>query len=305
MANLTKDDQKSLESLERKYQAIRDRVTLCANGYGNGAYLWGDGGIGKSYSVIRQLEKLSAPFVLHNTRLSGAGFFKTLEEHVEAVHVVEDVENIFRDKNAMNLLRSALWGQRDASGRQRRVVTWITHKEERRFDFQGQIIFTGNRPLGDIPELRALATRIPVIHLQATRPEILALMKRLSQKGHMTDKGRLTPRQCGGVLDYFLEVYPPDRVFDIRILIRAFDDRLGVKKLGNKLSSSWKELIMSQLTGTAEPPLTRGEKLRRETIIAIELADKGFDQKTLLKEWKERTGRKTLDSYYRRIKATK
>jgi len=188
-AKFTKEDKIELERLQKKHLAIRDRVTMCAEGHCNGAYIWGEGGIGKSYAVLDQLAKIGKKPVLHNTRLSAAAFFKSMEKHPSDLHVVEDVENIFNERSQMNLLRSALWGQKDAKGRQQRRVTYGVYPAERVVDFEGQIVFTGNRPLQDIPELRALASRISIIHLQVTRPEVLALMKDICQKGHKTDKG--------------------------------------------------------------------------------------------------------------------
>lgn len=299
--NFTNEDRKHLASLNEKNRALRDRVTLCAEGYGNGVYIWGDGGIGKSYGVITTLMEMKKPFILHNTRLSAPAFFKSLEKHPKAVHVVEDVENIFTDRTNMNLLRSALWGQKDTSGKQKRLVTYGIHPAERTVEFEGQIIFTGNRPLLNIPELRALATRIPTIHLAVTREELVALMKQISLKEYRTDKGVLTSALCGEVLEYFLSEYPTDGLYDIRILIRAFDDRLGVMKLGNKITSSWKELIHSQLTGKLEPPVNRCGESKRDRNIALELSKSTLAKGDRLKEWEKRTG-KSKDTYYRLLR---
>lgn len=299
---LTNEDQTHLESLEKKFQAIRDRTTLCVEGFGNGAYIWGEGGIGKSFSVIECLRNLRVQYIIHNTRLSAPAFCNSLEIHRKHVHVCEDVENIFTERTTMNLLRSALWGQKDRSGKQQRIITYGIHPAERVFEFEGQIIFTGNRPLLDIPELRALATRIPMIHLAVTRPEILALMKKMALGGYRSDKGELTPAKCSEVLEYMISEYPSDRMFDVRILIRCFDDRLGVAKLGASISSSWKELVRSQLSGNVEPAITRTDRISREMNIALELSKLKLPKTELLTEWSKRTNRTTLDTYYRRLR---
>lgn len=298
---LTDEDRKHLASLSEKIRVIRDRVTLCAEGFGNGVYIWGEGGIGKSHGVITTLTNLKKPYILHNTRLSAPAFFKSLEKHAKAVHVVEDVENIFTDRTNMNLLRSALWGQKDASGKQKRLVTYGIHPAERSIEFEGQIIFTGNRPLLDIPELRALATRIPTIHLAVTREELVALMKQISQQDYRSDKGILPSAKCGEVSEYFLSKFPKERLYDIRILIRAFDDRLGVMKLGSKISSSWKDLIRSQLTGKVEPPINRREESSRDLSLALEISKSCLSKGDRVKEWEKQTG-KSRGTYYRLLR---
>jgi len=299
---LTAEDRENLAALVKKYRAIEDRVKLCAGGFGNGVYIWGDGGIGKSHAVITTLTAMKRKFILHNTRLSAPSFFTSLEKHPKYdPHLIEDVENIFNERANLNLLRSALWGQRDKTGKQRRIVTYGIYPTERIVEVECPIIFTGNRPLANIPELRALATRIPTIHLAVTREEILALMKQMCQKDYRTDKGVLSSALCGDVLDYFLAAYPQDRIFDIRILIRCLDDRLGVLKLGKEISSSWKELVLAQLTGSVEPPVNRTDETNRDMNVALELSKSKLSKAERVKEWKKRTG-KSPDTYYRLLR---
>src|SRR6516164_2662505 len=107
---LSADDLKHLDSLEGKLQIIRDRVRSVAGGYRNGLHLWGEGGIGKSFSVLSELEKLGADYILTNSRLTGRGLFDLLRESPDQIHVLEDAEPLLGDKNACGVLRSALWG---------------------------------------------------------------------------------------------------------------------------------------------------------------------------------------------------
>jgi hypothetical protein len=198
----------------------------------------------------------------------------------------------------MNLLRSALWGQRNKSGAQQRLVTYGIHPDDWTVQFEGQIVLTGNRPLRNIPELRALATRISTMHLAVTRHEIVALMKKMCQKPYRSDKGVLSAANCGEVLEFFLSEYPTDGLYDIRILVRAFDDRLGAMQLGEKISSPWKELIRSQLTSRAEPPVNRCEESARDGSIALEISQSPLTKRERIAEWKKRTG-KSRHTYYR------
>src|SRR5438552_2350379 len=97
-----------------------------------------------------------------------------------------------------------------------------------------------------------------------------------------------TLEQFSKVLEYFLSEYP-------------VDGRLGVMKLGNKISSSWQDLIRSQLTGKVEPPVNRCEESKRDMNIALELSKSPFTKSERVEEWKKRTG-KSRDTYYRLLR---
>ena len=158
---LSEIDEQNLHSLEAKLQIVRDRTRSVALGYRNGLHLWGEGGIGKSYCVLSELDRMKASFVLHNSRLTGRGLFDLLMEFPDQIHVLEDCEPIFADKNACGVLRSALWGQTTTEHGQERFVGWRTFNQQLGFYFEGSIVFIGNRKLDSVPELRAIVSRIP------------------------------------------------------------------------------------------------------------------------------------------------
>lgn len=301
---LTDADRKHLANYERKLQLVKDQSTLCARGYWNGLYVHGSAGIGKSYTILARLDELDADYVLHNTRLSGPAFFNSLEKHPQSIHVIEDVEQIFLERTNMSLVRSACWGQKDKKGRQRRIVTYGVHPAERIVVFEGQIIFTGNRPLQDIPELRALATRISVQEVAVTKEELLALMKRICLADFRTDKGVLPSELCWEVFDSLVERWPEGRLYDLRILERCFNARMGVINLKGQIKSSWEEIVAAEIKGGAtQEPITRDERIAQETVIALELSRKRLPRKELLVEWQRLTGNPTLDTYYRRLRS--
>ena len=87
--------------------------------------------------------------------MSGRGLFEALGEFPNAVHLLEDMERVVTDRDAQGILRSACWGQRDGSGKQKRTVTWATARGVESIVFNGGIIMLSNRPLDDLPELRS------------------------------------------------------------------------------------------------------------------------------------------------------
>jgi hypothetical protein len=66
------------------------------------------------------------------------------------------------------------------------------------FVFRGGVIMIANAPLADLPELRALPTRIALVKLDVSDAELEALMRDLAARGHSDGKhvpaGRLRPR---------------------------------------------------------------------------------------------------------------
>src|SRR5262249_26348669 len=109
---LSATDQQHLARYAEKTQAICDRTVNVIRGRATGLYVWGPGGIGKSYTIIRTLREQNANYRLHNSRMDGRGLFTALQRDPDAIHVCEDCEGMMRNHNVRGLLRSALWGQR-------------------------------------------------------------------------------------------------------------------------------------------------------------------------------------------------
>jgi hypothetical protein len=193
-------DDAALATLDRKLALVKDRVTAVAAGLQTGLYLFGNGGIGKSHTVLRRLDDLEANCRHFNSRMTAKGLYLALERAPDAVHVLEDMERLTNDRDAQGVLRSALWAQ---PGRER-VVTWTTATSgEGRFVFSGGIIMIANRPLAVLPELRALATRIAVLRLDVTDAEAAALMRKLASEGHrIAGRLALEAAECIEVTEY-------------------------------------------------------------------------------------------------------
>ena len=308
---LTKQERESLQSYNHKLQQVRDTTRLVASGYGNGYYCWGDGGIGKSYHMMAELKAMGLvpgeDWILHNTRLSAAAWFDSIEKFQSHVHMHEDIENLFTDTTSLNMMRSAMWGQEDRKGCQHRIITYgvrnpLKAEQQRHVLFTGQMLFTGNKPLEAIPELEALGTRIEVEHPQVTREEMLAVMKSICLQGKQTDKGFVSPEDCLEVFRYYSTHLEADTKLDLRVLNRAIKLRLGTNNL--QLSTTWQALADRAIRQSAEgqQPLTRPQRVAKERDIALELKKQGLTGENLRSEWEKLTGHASVDSYYRRFK---
>jgi hypothetical protein len=233
-------DAQALREFEKKMHVVRDLVTAVAKNYQNGLYLFGSGGVGNSYNVLKHLENLGIAYRLFNGRMTAKGLFLSLQNAPDAVHVLEDMERLTRDGDAQGVLRSALWAQPGHD----RVVTWTTATDgAMRFTFRGGLILISNCPLGDLPELRALATRIQVHRFEVTDAELVALMRKLAGEGYQKD-GRMlvTPEEYAGVTEYLLdECRSAGCPLDLRLQLKTVNTYLQWHQ--KETSCHWRDLV--------------------------------------------------------------
>jgi hypothetical protein len=299
------EDQHHLQQLEAKLQMVRDRVTAVVRGYATGLSVYGEGGVGKSYTVLEQLRRLKSDFVLFNSRMTGRGLFDQLAKYPSAVHLLEDMEPLLRDRGAQGVLRSALWAQRrpGATGPLERPVTWTTFRGDLEFVFIGGIILIGNRPIDDVPELRAVRTRIACLHLEVTAHELRAKMRQVAAKGYSHDGKRLERAACLEVCEHLIEQsLSLRRSLDMRLLVNSFHDRLQWEEKDARCH--WKDLVAARLrerpTAQNGVPISRDGRKKNEQMIVVDILQAAPDDVVQqVRLWSERTG-KSEKSWYRR-----
>ena len=233
---LNAEDASYLENLEKKFQLIRDRVAAVVNGTATGFYLYGPGGVSKSYTVIQQLERMRADYAVYNSKGTGRGLFNLLKERPDSVVVLEDMERLFNDAGAQGVLRSALWGQqgRDGSGRRERSVTWTNYKETLSFVFTGGIVVTSNRALDNWPELTAIKSRVAVMQFQPTQHEVRALMRDVARKERVHEGAVVPAVACVEVCEFVIaECRGLNRPLDMRLLDNAIGDYVQATVYGS------------------------------------------------------------------------
>jgi hypothetical protein len=293
-----------LVRLESKLDDIRDGVEAIVKGGSFGFYLWGNGGTSKSYTVLEELRRLEANVQYYNSRLTALRLAQLLDAHKSAIFLLEDMERITADKDAQGVLRSALWGQKDGKYIVRRVQ-WQSAAYDYDFEFKGGIIMISNRPLGNLPELDALKTRIKVNRFEADRDELIALMRSVAVKGYQhaderfyewmerdenDSAGILTPVECAEVCEYIIARNDAtNRRLDMRLLINCFADRLLWKNgIGRR---HWQDRIdsrINELIGVAARP-SRAEKVEAERQLAKSI--KHLNRAERERIWKEKTGK--------------
>ncbi len=294
--------QAALDSFERKLQLLRDHVMAVIKEFKTGLFLYGPGGAGKSYTVLDLLKRQEASYKLFNSRMTAKGLFLALEQAPDAIHVLEDMERLTRDPDAQGVLRSALWAQ---PGHDRKI-TWTTAKGAPHVIFRGGIIMISNRPLADLPELRALATRIEVHRLEATEAELTAFMRHLASQGYkQSDKLALDPEQCHEVTEHLLsECRKAGCPLDLRLQQKSFLTYLQWQ--GEYSATDWHDLLAASVREAtchfryASNPLSAEARKIHKRNVLREIMSQTDDPKEQERLYKERTGRERADCYRRK-----
>jgi hypothetical protein len=207
------------------------------------------------------------------------------------------MEALYHDRQAQGVLRSALWGQ-VKDGRQQRVITWNSFRTALRCQFEGGIIIISNRPLADLPELNAIATRINPVQLHVSNAEAAALMRQIASRGHRTGELALTPEACAEVAEFIIEEsLSADRRLDRRLLFNSFSDRLLWER--REAEAHWQELVRSRLQERVVPVRrSRAASMAEEREIARGIKDMPRNERAA--RWTELTG-KSEKALYRRL----
>jgi hypothetical protein len=296
-------DPAALASLDKKLALVKDRVTAVAAGYQTGLYLFGGGGIGKSFTVLARLGELQASYRLFNSRITAKGLFRALERAPDAVHVLEDMERLTNDRDAQGVLRSALWAQ---PGRDR-IVTWTTGTGgEESVTFRGGIVLLANRPLATLPELRALATRITVLRLEVTDGEAVSLMLKLAAGGHQVDgKLVLAAEECVKVTQHMiLECRAAGCPLDLRLQVNAYSDYLLWES--DQSRCGWQDLVTSRVREAAHHFRVELSRLSQEARraerrrVVAEIVGLTTDPEERIRLYQERTGKSRADFFRRK-----
>jgi hypothetical protein len=295
---VSESDAQLLASLEGKLQVVRDRVQGVAEGYYAGFYLFGEGGTSKSFTVEETLKRLNTSYKLTNSRVTGKGLFKLLREFPDTVHVIEDAETMFSDRNTAGVLRSALWGQAGPNGQQERTVCWQTGQLRDEFVFTGGVIVLANCGLDDVPQLRALKTRIPCAQYAPTNEEVAALMRVIARKGHQLGPHHLAPEKCLEVAETIIDHSARlTKNLDLRLLVNTFNDRLQYDNGAAK--THWVDLLESRMKERVVAPAAgcgiRAQKNAQEVEVAGRI--RNLPTADRLAVWKAETGKSRAEMY--------
>jgi hypothetical protein len=147
----------------------------------------GMAGMGKTHIVKNTLIEMglkeSTDFVHFKGRATAAGLFITLYQNSNSIIILDDCDSVFRDENAVNILKGAL------DSYDTRKISYITSKPLKdefgdalpmHFEFTGKIIFISNISQANLDE--AIKSRSFVADISMTTDQLFTRMDQLMAK---------------------------------------------------------------------------------------------------------------------------
>ena len=182
--------------INTRFDFVEKLVNMVAAGVQPSAVITGEGGLGKTYTVNKTLERNGFKDIsdlgefqvgaLVNTRKcftsvkgysTPKGLYRTLFENNKSIIVFDDCDSILKDPVALNLLKSAL----DSYGK--RIISWNADMRDddlpRSFEFTGRVIFISNLSQDSIDQ--AIRSRSMMIDLSMTPAQKIERMEAIAK----------------------------------------------------------------------------------------------------------------------------
>jgi hypothetical protein len=181
-------------SVADRFEFVEALSSMVATGKSPSAIITGEGGIGKTFTVMKTLRSLglvaqtdegaddlppAKVFTVVKGYSTPMALYRTLYENSDRVIVFDDCDSILKDPTAVNLLKAAL----DSYGK--RIVSWNSEQRGNdlpsSFQFHGGIIFISNHTLGTLDQ--AVRTRALCVDLSMTADQKLERMGQIVAAG--------------------------------------------------------------------------------------------------------------------------
>lgn len=195
--SLNQDAKKADEfGITKRFEFVKQMVTMVAKKTVASAIITGQGGLGKTHSVIKSLKDCGLQDVTDlasfevGTRIQGSrsyrvikgfstakGLYRSLFEGNGMTLVFDDCDSVLKDPVALNLLKGAL----DSYGE--RYISWNADiKDEdlpRSFKFTGSIVFISNKDMESLDQ--AVRSRALCVDLSMTEEQKIERMDTIVQ----------------------------------------------------------------------------------------------------------------------------
>lgn len=236
--------------INQRFTFVEQLVTMVATKQTPSCIITGEGGLGKSFTVLQALKNAGlrdiSEFEVNETvgvmkafRIvkgfsTAKGLYRILYENQNNIVVFDDCDSILRDQDALNLLKGAL------DSFDKRLITWNTSIDNdglpRFFQFKGGVVFISNMTSDKINQ--AIKSRSMNIDLSMSVDQKLDRMEFIAkQDSFLPDVPSSYKQEALSVIrDYKKEA----KELSLRTLIT-------VTKIRNSGNSNWHDLAKYML----------------------------------------------------------
>ena len=179
-------------SINDRFGFVQNVVKMVASGVQASAVITGEGGLGKSFTVLKTLQEAGVRSILDlpiGTTVKPAdsfiqikgfstakGLYRSLYENNGSVIIFDDCDSILKDPVAINILKGAL------DSYDQRIISWNAEMREsddlpKSFVFTGKVIFISNLNQNKIDQ--AIRSRSILVDLTMTTDQKLDRMAHL------------------------------------------------------------------------------------------------------------------------------
>lgn len=229
-------------TINQRFSFLANLVKMVINKQAVSAIISGSGGLGKSYTVLNQLEvaglEEDEDYVIIKGFSTARGLYNKLYDHSDKLLIFDDCDSVLTDKVAANLLKGAL------DSYDKRIITWNAQavpgaERLNQFEFTGRIIFISNLSQSSLPQ--ALVSRSATVDVTMTPEEKIERMETvlpyLSQQTPMEVK-----EECLELLKEYKD-YAKDLNF--RTLLKVIAIREASSK--DETMDDWKDMSIYML----------------------------------------------------------
>ena len=176
-------------SINDRFMFTEQLVSMVASGSTASCVITGEGGLGKTYSVLKALKASgmtdiseyavgdivppSKSFRVIKGFSTAKGLYKILFENRNSIIVFDDCDSILKDPDALNILKGAL------DSYDKRIITWNTSITDdglpRSFEFRGGVVFVSNIQADKISQ--AIRSRSMNVDLSMTTDQKIERME--------------------------------------------------------------------------------------------------------------------------------
>ena len=234
--------------INERFSFVEKLVKMVASGTQASAVITGQGGLGKTYTVMKTLDyagykdisdlssfeagtavNMSKCYTTVKGYSTAKGMYRTLFENNGGVIVFDDCDAVLKDPVALNILKGAL----DSYGR--RIISWNADMRDedlpRSFTFTGKVIFISNMNAENIDQ--AIRSRSMMIDLSMSSDQKIERMETLAGMEEFMPEFEMAHKLDAIVL--IKELKDTAKDISLRTLIQ-------VTKIRSADDDSWKEM---------------------------------------------------------------